>query len=143
MEAWREELYANELYHYGVKGMKWRFHKGATTKGVSTILGGASQVIGGVDRDGIGGSFLDRYRRYAQNRTRHQKGSKPIKSRQQAQSARNSRSGNRGGARVSAIKGSRTVAAGQRRATQIMGRKTFNFLDRKRQELGRKAYDGA
>lgn len=119
METWRKELYANELYHYGVKGMKWRFHKGATTKGVSTILGGASQVIGGVDRDGIGGSFLDRNRRYAQNRTRHQKGSKPIKSRRQANSARNSRSGNRGGARVSAIKGSRTLKAGVQAAMNI------------------------
>lgn len=27
MEVWREELYANELYHYGVKGMKWRHRK--------------------------------------------------------------------------------------------------------------------
>lgn len=27
MEAWREELYAGELYHYGVKGMKWRHRK--------------------------------------------------------------------------------------------------------------------
>lgn len=119
METWRKELYANELYHYGVKGMKWRFRKGTTTKGVSTILGGARQVIGSVDRDGIGGSFLDRNRRYAQNRTRHQKGSKPIKSRPQANSARNSRSGNRGGARVSAIKGSRTLKAGVQAAMNI------------------------
>ena len=32
METWREELYANELYHYGVKGMKWRHHKGHAEK---------------------------------------------------------------------------------------------------------------
>ena len=121
METWREELYANELYHYGVKGMKWRFRKGTTTKGVYTILGGARQVINGVDKDhyNIGGSFLDRNRRYAQNRTRHQKGSKPIKSRRQANSASNSRSGNRGGTRVSAIKGSRTLKAGVQAAMNI------------------------
>lgn len=23
MEAWRKQFYENELYHYGVKGMKW------------------------------------------------------------------------------------------------------------------------
>lgn len=23
MEAWREELYRNELYHHGIKGQKW------------------------------------------------------------------------------------------------------------------------
>lgn len=119
MESWREELYANELYHYGVKGMKWRFHKGTTTKGVSTILGGARQVIGSVDRDGIGGSFTDRYRRYAQNRTRHQKGSKPIKSRRDPYSAQNTKSKNRGGTRVSAIKGSRTLKAGVQAAMNI------------------------
>ena len=109
------------LCHYGVKGMKWRFHKGTTTKGVSTILGGARQVINGVDKEGlgIGGSFMDRNRRYAQNRTRHQKGSKPIKSRRQVNSARNSRSGNRGGTRVSAIKGSRTLKAGVQAAMNI------------------------
>lgn len=27
MESWRQELYDNTLYHYGVKGMKWRHHK--------------------------------------------------------------------------------------------------------------------
>lgn len=111
METWRKELYANELYHYGVKGMKWRFHKGATTKGVSTILGGARQIIGGVDREGmgIGGSFLDRNRRYAQNRTRHQKVSKPIKARQPSNSGRNSKGKRGGNVSVRAIKGSRTA----------------------------------
>lgn len=27
MEPWRRELYHSELYHYGVKGMKWGEHK--------------------------------------------------------------------------------------------------------------------
>jgi len=27
MESWRQELYDNTLYHYGVKGMRWRHHK--------------------------------------------------------------------------------------------------------------------
>ena len=27
MESWRQELYDNTIYHYGVKGMKWRHHK--------------------------------------------------------------------------------------------------------------------
>lgn len=27
MEPWREELYHSELYHYGVKGMKWKNRK--------------------------------------------------------------------------------------------------------------------
>lgn len=27
MEPWRRELYEKELYHYGVKGMKWGEHK--------------------------------------------------------------------------------------------------------------------
>ena len=27
MESWREELYASELFHFGVKGMRWRKRK--------------------------------------------------------------------------------------------------------------------
>lgn len=32
MEQWRKELYHSELYHYGVKGMKWGKHLKATAK---------------------------------------------------------------------------------------------------------------
>lgn len=27
MESWKEELYANSLMHYGIKGMKWGLDK--------------------------------------------------------------------------------------------------------------------
>ena len=122
METWRKELYANELYHYGVKGMKWRFRKGTTTKGVSTILGGARQVINGVDKEGleIGGSFTDRYRRYAQNKTRHQKRTgKAVKNRTRQVTNNNAKAEGRGRTSVRAIRGSNTVRAGIRAVTNL------------------------
>ena len=125
METWREELYANELYHYGVKGMKWHVRKGingAATKGVSTILGGAHQVINSVDKDhyDIGGSFLDRNRRYAQNKTRHQKRTgKVIKNRTRQVTNNNAKAEGRGRTSVRAIRGSNTVRAGIRAVTNL------------------------
>ena len=124
METWREELYANELYHYGVKGMKWHHRKSpilytdghpqnSVTPGTTGVVSAGRTSSALKDRRiKRGKSGLARLLYQAENR-KHRRGY------------------------------SRTIEAGQRRFTQFMGTKAFNFLDRKRQELGRKAYDGA
>ena len=124
MESWREELYANELYHYGVKGMKWHHRKSpilytdghpqnSVTPGTTGVVSASRTSSALKDRrikrgkSGIARLF------YRAEYRKHSRGY------------------------------SRTIEAGQRRFTRFMGTKTFNFLDRKRQEVGRKAYDGA
>jgi len=39
MEVWRDELYHNELFHYGIKGQKWGIRRFQNKDGTLTFLG--------------------------------------------------------------------------------------------------------